>query len=123
MAFLSKWKTISAALFQSTHGQTTMTGSDARNTNIRKATAVADTILRPYTKAGQDHQSRMQNLEEIMRRAARFAFVLFSQPSFFRFESQGKGLVVFPALVQVTDENGSALRQPRVFVEANSVKG
>jgi hypothetical protein len=124
MAFLSKWKTISASLFHSTHGQTSMPESDARITNIRKATALADSVLRPYAKAGEDHQSRLQNLEEIMRRAARFAYVLFAQPSFYTFEWQamGKGLVVFPALVQVTDENGTMLRQPRVFVEASSVK-
>ena len=124
MAFLTKWRAITAALLQGNYKQSTITDTDPRNENIRKAVGLADSILSPYTGTGADQQARLRNLEEIMRRAARFSYVLFSQPAFWDFDwqSSGSGIVVFPALVQLTNENGRMLSQARVFAEKTVVK-
>jgi hypothetical protein len=53
-----------------------------------------------------------------MKRAARFGFLLFSQPSSFRFDwSEGgaEPLVVFPALLQVTNDDAKPLSTPRAL--------
>jgi hypothetical protein len=79
---------------------------------------LADSILRPFSSCPNDEeeQARVRNLEEIMKRAARFGYVLVSQPTLWRFEwrtasgaAQG-GLTVWPDLVQMTDEEGRVVR-------------
>lgn len=115
VAFLSKWRQITAALSGNTFLQE-IPADDARLANIKGALALADTFLRPYAKDA-DHDKRLFNLEEIMKRAARFGFLLFSQPSSFQFDwaDSGSGLVVFPGLLQASDDNGKPLASPRPF--------
>jgi hypothetical protein len=93
-----------------------MTSDDSRLQNIRNTAQMANSFLAPYTN-GQDEETRLRNLEEIMKRAARFGFLLFSQPASFRFDwsANGAGVVAFPGLVQVTDDSGKAVG--RVFAE------
>ena len=119
MVFLSKWRSITSTLLQSTYGQPTTTEADPRNESVRKAMQVADIILRPYVDERADNAARLYNLEEIMRRAVRFAYTLFSHPSFWRFDWQDtrEGIVVFPALLQLTNEDGAPLGSPRLFSE------
>ena len=68
--------------------------------------------------------ARSRNLEEILKRSAQFAFTLFSQPTSWKFDWKNEpnaplgSLCIFPALVQVADENGEPLRSPRPFSEA-----
>jgi hypothetical protein len=115
VAFLSKWRQITAALCGNTFTQEIMTEYDTRLENIRNAVKEADQFLAPYANIGDE--ARLRNLEEIMKRAARFGFLLFSQPSSFRFDwmAASGGLVVFPALLQVTDDEGKILPSARVF--------
>lgn len=93
-----------------------MPADDLRLVNIGNALELADTFLRPCAK-DEDHEKRLFNLEEIMKRAARFGFLLFSQPSSFHFDwsDNDSGLVVFPGLLQVSDDNGKPVASPRVF--------
>jgi hypothetical protein len=71
-----------------------------------------------------DDNQRRRNLEEILKRSANFAFVLFSQPGTFDFEwaehgaLQSGSLCIFPSLVQITDESGEQLKHPKPFSEA-----
>jgi hypothetical protein len=87
-----------------------MNADDTRLHNIRNALQLANGFLAPYAN-GQDEQTRLRNLEEIMKRAARLGFLLFSQPASFRFDwnESGADVVVFPGLVQVTDEAGKSV--------------
>lgn len=71
-----------------------------------------------------DNIKRVRNLEEIVNRAARYAFTLFSQPSSWHFDwkeqqsvTSGE-LCIFPSLVQIIDENGEPVVPPRPFSEA-----
>lgn len=115
VAFLSKWRQITAALSGNTFTED-MPADDLRLVNINNALHLADTFLRPCAKDG-DHEKRLANLEAIMKRASRFGFLLFSQPSSFHFDwsDGGSGLVVFPGLLQVSDDNGKPVASPRVF--------
>lgn len=115
VAFLSKWRQITAALSGNTFTKE-IAADDNRLVNINSALDLADTFLRPCAKGGDDDK-RLVNLEEIMKRAARFGFLLFSQPSSFHFDwtDDGSGLVVFPGLLQVSDDNGRPVASPRKF--------
>jgi hypothetical protein len=81
-------------------------------------------VLRPFADARMDDGARSRNLEEILKRAAQFAFTLFSQPTAWDFDWQNEegvksgSLCIFPALVQVADENGEPIRPPRPFSDA-----
>lgn len=115
VAFLSKWRQITAALSGNAFTQE-LPKDDSRMANIARALSLADTFLRPCAK-DVDHEKRLVNLEAIMKRAARFGFLLFSQPSSFQFDwtDNDSGLVVFPGLLQVSDENGRPVASPRAF--------
>lgn len=119
MAFFSKWRCITSTLLEPTYGQLTTMEADPRNQSVHKAVQVADIILRQYVDESADNAARLRNLEEIMKRAMRFAYTLFSHPSSWRFDWQeaGENVVVFPALLQLTNEDGAFLKSPRVFGE------
>ena len=124
LAMLSKWRCITSTLLQSTYGQPTTIEADPRNQSVRKAVQVADFILRPYVDEKADNAARIRNLEEIMRRAMRFAYMLFSHPSFWRFDWQEarEEIVIFPALLQLTNEDGALLKSPRPLSEKVVIK-
>lgn len=115
-AFLSKWRQITAALSENTFLQE-IPADDVRLVNIGNALEIVDAFLRPCVAKDSDHDKRLFNLEEIMKRSARFGFLLFSQPSSFQFDwsDTGSGLVVFPGLLKVSDENGKPVASPRAF--------
>jgi hypothetical protein len=121
-AFLSEWRVITTTLSQSVFGQDILSPEDARLSNILNTLRQADIFLSPLTN-NANHESRLRNLEEVMKRAARLGWILFSQPSEFSFDwtGDGEGLVVFPALLQIADENGRVLRTPRVLASKEVV--
>ncbi|KAI4177894.1 MAG: hypothetical protein LQ348_005747, partial [Seirophora lacunosa] len=96
MPFMSRWRALTASLLQSKYGdKTTFTSYDARNPNVTAALHALDAVLSPFTSSpsssssapaeqqqdGSGGQERRQKLEEILRRAARFGFLLFAQQS------------------------------------------
>ncbi|KAF2177497.1 hypothetical protein K469DRAFT_603066 [Zopfia rhizophila CBS 207.26] len=121
---LTNWRRITAELMQSSYIRNPFSVSDPRNHNIRGALEVLEGILQQYSDSRVDNNQRRQNLEEILKRGATFAFTLFAQPSTWNFDWQDEqgvksgSLCVFPALVQVTDEAGDPLKPPRPFSEA-----
>ncbi|KAF2703083.1 hypothetical protein K504DRAFT_508491 [Pleomassaria siparia CBS 279.74] len=122
--YLSKWRVITAQLMQSAYVRSPFSAIDARNQNIQAAMNTLEGILQPYADSRVDNNQRRRNLEEILKRAASLAFTLFSQPNSWKFDWQDEesfklgSLCVFPALVQVTNENGETVKPPRTFSEA-----
>ncbi|KAL8765364.1 MAG: hypothetical protein Q9209_007550 [Squamulea sp. 1 TL-2023] len=120
--FMSRWRSFTAALLQDRYGTSTLTASDPRNQNISEALQALDAVLHPFADEQRDDRERLQKLEEILKRSARFGFILFSQPSVSEFDwntppNAGRGtLVISPALMQVTDDNGRRLPRPKVKV-------
>ena len=108
---------------QTTYGSNAFSANDPRNHNILQAVEALDAVLRPYTDERVDNNQRRRNLEEILKRAAGFAFMLFSQPSSWKLEWENPhghepgSIVIFPALVQIVDETGHSLSPPRAFSE------
>lgn len=84
-------------------------------------------MLHPFINPSIDMNARHRNLEGIMRRAAQFAFLLFSQPGSFQFDFTGTGqpdsLVVFPALLQTVNDEAQPILPPRVLSEKEVVTG
>ncbi|KAL8901351.1 MAG: hypothetical protein Q9207_005246 [Kuettlingeria erythrocarpa] len=129
MAFMSKWRAITASLLQSKYGGNSFSSYDPRNPNIAEALRSLDAILAPFATEERDSRERTQKLEEILRRGARFGFLLFSQPSTWEFDwntppNAGRGaLAVSPALLQVGDDNGRRLPRPRTLEEQELARG
>ncbi|MCJ1270341.1 hypothetical protein MMC22_010237 [Lobaria immixta] len=130
MALLSKWRAISAALLQKTYGkQQTLSGSDSRYRNIEKALQALDKVLHPYADQSRGDDKRFKNLEEILKRGARTGFLLFSQPSVWRFDWDRPGdikagtMTVFPALTKVGDDYGQTISTPRVLFNGEAAQG
>ncbi|KAL8669021.1 MAG: hypothetical protein Q9168_006376 [Polycauliona sp. 1 TL-2023] len=127
--FMSRWKAYTAALLHDRYSSTTLTASDSRNRNISEALQALDTVLHSFADPQRDDRERLQKLEEIVKRGARFGFTVFSQPSLLEFDwntapSAGRGtLVISPALTQVTDDNGRRLPRPRVLEEQDVARG
>lgn len=115
---------MTAELSQASYVREPFTNTDSRNASIQATIAVLENILQPFADSRMDNGERKRNLEEILKRAALFAFTLFSQPSTWDFdwcEKQGVKsgeLCIFPALVQLSDENGQVVKPPRPFSEA-----
>jgi hypothetical protein len=122
--FLAKWRAVTAELMQSAYVRNPFSANDARLHNLQEAADQLNNVLRPYSDSRMDDGQRTRNLEEILKRSALFAFTLFSQPSSWIFDWQSDqdvrsgSLCVFPALVQVKDENGEPVRPARPFTEA-----
>ncbi|KAL8932064.1 MAG: hypothetical protein Q9216_006977 [Gyalolechia sp. 2 TL-2023] len=129
MAFLSRWRAITASLLQSKYGGGNFGSYDPRNQNLSEALQALDTVLSPFMAEKRDERARTQNLEEILRRGARFGFLLFSQPSTWELDwnaphNEGRGvLAISPALVQVGDDNGRRLPRPRTVEEQELTRG
>ncbi len=126
MALFSKWKTISGTLIQQRYDQQPGE-NDSRDDSITQAIAAAEPVLHPFINPSIDMNARRRNLEGIMRRAAQYAFLLFTQPGWFSFDYTGTGqndsLVVFPALLQTVNDEAEVLSPPRVLCEKEAVVG
>lgn len=120
----ARWRVLTAELMQSTYGGDTFTSADSRNASVQSLVHLLENILLPFADSRMNNEQRKRNLEEIVKRSAIFAFTLFSQQSLWDFdwkEEQGvksAELCIFPALVQVTNEAGEAIRPPRSLSEA-----
>lgn len=110
-------------MLQPTYGSKTITDADPRAHNIGLALDDLDSVLTRLRARRDENAQRRRNLEEILKRAASFAFILFSHPSFWTFDWQANhthepgSVVIFPALLQVTDESGQRHSRPRTFEE------
>ncbi|KAJ9628851.1 hypothetical protein H2203_002754 [Taxawa tesnikishii (nom. ined.)] len=117
------WRAITATLGKHTYGQLSDESDDARSANIHHAVESLNTILRPFADLRHNDRARLDNLAELLRRAARFGFMLFSQPSLWEFdwglerEMRQDRLVVFPALVQIDESGGNASARSRKLTE------
>ncbi len=128
MVLLSKWRTISGVLLPKIYGQSSFSRSDPRLPNIIHARRSLDSIFRPYAKEPFDDDERLRKLEDLLKRAARFGYLLFSQPSQWEFKwdnalgAARNGLTIFPALLLVADEDGIPLQKPRVLEEQEMIE-
>jgi hypothetical protein len=120
----ARWRVMTAELMQSSYVRNPFSPSDSRHASIQATLATLDSILQPYADSRMNNGERKRNLEEVLKRAALFAYTLFSQPSAWEFEWQEEQgvtsgeLCIFPALMQVADETGQPVNPPRPFSEA-----
>jgi hypothetical protein len=121
---LARWRVMTAELMQVSYARNAFSRSDSRSASVQATANALDNVLRPFADSRMDNGERRQNLEEILKRSALFAFTMFSQPSTWDFDWQQEGafksgeLCIFPSLVQLSDENGQSISPPRAFSEA-----
>ena len=82
--------------------------------------------LEPYATTRSDPE-RARNLEEVVKRGARFGYLLFTQPSSWDFVWDQPGRrqgdwVVFPGLVQTCDDQGRPREPPIRYAEPQVVQ-
>lgn len=88
-ALLSRWKQISASLLYSTYVENAFSHFDSRTVNIERALNDLDPLLRIYAvpnRASCGTQARLADLRDVLRSGAKFAFTLFNQSSFWKFD-------------------------------------
>ncbi|KAF2691611.1 hypothetical protein K458DRAFT_3203 [Lentithecium fluviatile CBS 122367] len=118
-AWFRQWKVLTGALLE----QQDSAGLHAANIDTQNWSNLMDSmdlVLGPFAQAGSDGGKRRRNLEMILARAAKLAFLLFSQPGSFHFDFTGSrqdSLVVFPSLVQVVGDEGQLLSPTKVLWE------
>jgi hypothetical protein len=99
--------------------------NDPRYAGINQILAAAEPVLHPFINPQIDMAARQRNLEGILKRAAQFAFLLFSQPGSFQFDFSGTGqhdsIVVFPALLQTISDVAQQIVPPRTLSEKQHI--
>lgn len=89
LALLSRWKQISAALLHTTYADEAFSRFDPRTINIEHAIEDLDPLLAAYAApgaSGRDRSVRTEDLRQLLRKGARLAFLLFSQPCLWTFD-------------------------------------
>ena len=88
-SMLSRWKQLTAVLSRSTYVDDAFSLFDARTVNIERALKDLDPLLATYAilpDAEYSNNARLDDLRLVLRQGARFAFLLFGQPSFWKFD-------------------------------------
>jgi hypothetical protein len=116
MAYLTKWRVITAHLLNGQGAAAAPGTNPSVDGNVRRAVNDVDAVVGPYA-AADTNAARLDNLEKITERCAFAAAKLFAQPAFWKFDwaHEGDGLVVFPALLRLTDENGKPFLEAMVL--------
>ncbi|KAJ4367812.1 hypothetical protein N0V86_009648 [Didymella sp. IMI 355093] len=89
LALLSRWKQITASLLHSTYMEEAFSPLDGRTINIERAIEDLDPLLGAYVSADDVKRRRVErvgDLRILLRKGARFAFILFSQPCLWTFD-------------------------------------
>ncbi|KAL5446196.1 hypothetical protein PMIN07_002355 [Paraphaeosphaeria minitans] len=88
-ALLSHWKQATAALCHKAYVADAFTFFDARTVNIERALKDLDPLLATYAKpddVNHGKDARVDDLRDVLRLGASFAFTLFGQPCFWKFD-------------------------------------
>ena len=89
LALLARWKQISATLLRDTYLDEAFSAFDGRTVNIERAIEDLGPLLGTYAipdDAGCGRGARVNDLREVLRKGAKFAFTLFSQPCLWSFD-------------------------------------
>lgn len=83
---------------------------------MQEAHSALITLLRPVVDLDQVQQWS-DSMMSILSYAARFGWTLFSQPAKYDFvwEEAGTGMVVYPGLVQITNDEGEVLSREHLL--------
>ncbi|KAF2875562.1 hypothetical protein BDV95DRAFT_602981 [Massariosphaeria phaeospora] len=108
LALYSQWKSLTGALLRQHPGH-------VQDLTFSDVNGELDNVLAPFVQGSLDGGHRRRNLDMIMRQAAKFAVLLFCQQACFRFDfrTSSDGVVIFPALMQVTTSHDP----PRILWE------
>jgi hypothetical protein len=101
-----------------TYGGKIIGPNDSRHHNVRTLLDALDLCLRLFA-GSRPEDERLSNLAEVLKRGARFGYMLFMQPTEWTFQwtrpSERSKLVVHPALLQTVDDEGRPRSVPQRF--------
>jgi hypothetical protein len=119
----TKWRQLSAFLLHPNRSDRTplIPSEDTNTQQAQQLTAALNGFLEPFVLAN-DRESRFEqenHLREVIVECAEFGYVLFSQPTEYKFRYDGDGrsnvIVVSPGLEKVTDETGRRYQSPHIL--------
>jgi len=125
-AALSRWKVLTAYLLPNPNEDDRYTSD--RDSAINDVAHALSRAFAPWASTAHPEQDRIYGLAAILKSAADFGILILSQPSWFEYrwdmakvadpQAIVVAILVAPAVVKVTDEQGRRLRVPQVVVEA-----
>lgn len=133
-SILTHWRRTTTYLMCRNYNiNTPILSPDSRRYTISKIVDDLDIALSYLTSQAQDG-TRTQDLEDLVEQGAKFGWLLFSQPSLWKFDWRCGDCsrerveyvecnhVVFPALLQLSDKHGKALKVARQMSEVELMK-
>lgn len=117
-----KWRQLSAFLLHPNRSDRTpfAPSGEATAQQAQQLALELNRFLEPFVLRGRERSYEQEShLQQVLTECARFGYVLFSQPSEYRFDydDQGRlgGIVVCPGLERVSDEEGWGYMTPQVL--------
>jgi len=105
------------------------TQDDDRLRGLEETSRSLDSLLGPLVRADRN-RDRQSNLVELIKRAAQFGNTLQAQPSSWAFnwrpsskDAEAGAVVIFPALMQLTSDDGQPLSRPRMLGQRETAFG
>lgn len=121
---MTKWRQLSAFLLHENRSERTPLAppEEATAQQAQQLARELNRFLEPFVLRDRDGElgyDQESHLQQVLTECARFGYVLFSQPSEYRFDydDQGRlgGLVLCPGLERVSDEEGRRYATPQVL--------
>ncbi|KAK5125180.1 hypothetical protein LTR85_000856 [Meristemomyces frigidus] len=123
---LSQWRALAGYLYPEPRSDRQF--EQHLNHDIDQAVTLFAQAYSPWNVSNQSQANRDESLRNIFRLASDAGIQLFKQPSTFTFDwrdggsSQGRTVVVTPALVRTLDEHAELLRPAELLIEARHVR-
>ncbi|KAL7625953.1 hypothetical protein AAE478_002722 [Parahypoxylon ruwenzoriense] len=116
---LTRWRQLSAFLLHPGRSDRTplAPSEDLSTHEAQKLAVVLNNFLEPFVEGDREVRYEQENhLREVIVECVTFGYLLFSQPSEYRFHFDGGGgsnsIVVFPGLDKISDEEGNRYPRP-----------
>ncbi|KAI0378678.1 hypothetical protein F5Y04DRAFT_290848 [Hypomontagnella monticulosa] len=113
-AALTRWRQLSAFLLHPSRSDRTplIPAEDASTHQAQQLALALNTFLGPFVKGDREDRFEQENhLREVMVECATFGYLIFSQPSEYRFRfevgARPNYIVTFPGLDRIRDEEGN----------------
>ncbi|KAK7756240.1 hypothetical protein SLS62_001834 [Diatrype stigma] len=121
---LTRWRQLTAFLLHPSRSERTplMPSEDVSTQQAQELAAALSRFLQTFVSGGRESRYEQENhLREVIVECAALGYVIFSQPSEYRFRYDGKdgssnGIVTCPGLDKISDEEGRRYAMPYTLV-------
>ncbi len=119
----SQWKVLCAFLFSKSQREQ-LDSYRLQLTKSEVSESVFEAFL-PWQANSRDEDARRQHVDSLVAHAYELGLMLSSQSSSYKFRygvQSADSLVVFPAFVKTSDEQGNRLDKPQTMIAASTLR-